>query len=91
MSTTAERLAAYQAAELKILEGQSITAFGRMLTMADLGVVQATISRLQAQLNRETASGNGNRRRGFGSSLSNFNTREVLPDGRTARDDCERG
>lgn len=90
MSTTAERLAAYQAAELKILEGQSITAFGRMLTMADLGVVQATISRLQAQLNRETAAG-ANRRRGFGSSLSNFNNRDVRPDGRGSRDDCEPG
>ena len=89
MSTTAARLAAYEAAELKILEGQSINAFGRMLTRADLATVQATITRLQQQLAREQAQAAQGRRRQFGGSLSNFNVPDVRPDGALAGDrDC---
>lgn len=48
MSTNAELLAAYTAAELKILGGQSIRMGERMLTMADLEFVQAERRRLQS-------------------------------------------
>lgn len=86
MSTTAERLAAYQDAELRILTGgQSVSAFGRQVGLADLAEIRKAIATLQAQLNRETAAV-GQRRQSFGTSLSNFNTRDVQPDGRTDRD-----
>jgi len=70
MSTTAERLAAYEAAEAEILSGQ-IARFGdRQLTMPDLAEVRAAITQLQAQLRRERMQ--LNRRSGFAPSVSDF-------------------
>lgn len=52
MSTQA-RIEAYEAAELKILKGQSVRFGERQLQMADLGEVRRAISDLKAQLARE--------------------------------------
>ncbi len=61
MSTTAERLAAYEATELKILSGQSVRHNGRSIERANLEAVQKQISSLRRQLAREqrAAAGGG--------------------------------
>lgn len=74
MSDTAARLAAYKAAELSILEGQTVSAFGRQLSMPDLVEVRKAIAELELQKAREDAAASG--RRSFGSALSNFNCRD---------------
>lgn len=54
MSTdTATRLAAYKAAETKILEGQLVRFDGRILQRADLAEVRAAITALEAKLAAE--------------------------------------
>lgn len=64
MSTTQERLDAYQAAELKVLAGQRVRYGERDLTLADLAEIRKAISQLQQQLRVETATP------GSGGSLS---------------------
>lgn len=53
MSTTQERLDAYQAAELAVLKGQSVRVGERQLTRADLAEIRSAIAQLEAQLQRE--------------------------------------
>lgn len=55
MSTTQERLDAYQAAELSVLKGQAVRIGERQLTRADLAEIRKAISQLQRQLQAETA------------------------------------
>ncbi len=59
MSTTAERLAAYRAAELEILQAQEISGAGRAHKMADLATVRTAIADLERQLAREQAAAAG--------------------------------
>jgi hypothetical protein len=58
MSTQA-RLEAYEAAELKILRGQSVRFGERQLQMADLAEVRKAISDLNAKLARERLAAQG--------------------------------
>ena len=56
MSTdTQQRLAAYKAAELQILQGQTVRFGERELTRADLREVRRAIGELQRAVNHETA------------------------------------
>ncbi len=70
MSTTADRLAAYIAAEAEILSSQTARFGDRLLTLPDLAEVRAAITQLQAQLRRERIQ--TNRRPGFAPSVSDF-------------------
>ncbi len=56
MSDTQTRLDAYKAAELKILEGQTVeVGGGQRLSRADLAEVRRTIAQLERKLARENA------------------------------------
>lgn len=59
MSTASDLLALYVAAETKILSGQSHRMGDRMLTMADLGMVQKERANLERRVQQEanTAAG----------------------------------
>jgi hypothetical protein len=75
MSTTADRLAAYIAAEAEILSSQTARFGDRLLTLPDLAEVRAAITQLQAQLRRERMQ--ANRRPGFAPSVSDFSGSEA--------------
>ena len=55
MSTTATRLAAYQASELRILKAQQLGHGDRSLRNAELAEVRQAIKDLEAQLKAEAA------------------------------------
>ena len=57
MSTASDLLALYIAAEMQILGGQSYRFGERMLTMADLGMVQQERARLERRVQGETNGG----------------------------------
>lgn len=57
MSDTQTRLDAYKAAELKILDGQSVEMNGRRLAYADLQEVRRAITQLERKLAREATPG----------------------------------
>ena len=59
MSDTAQRLAAYKATELRILEAQSAGHGDRSVTMADLAEVRKAISALEAQQANESLATSG--------------------------------
>lgn len=59
MSDTAQRLAAYKATELRILEAQSAGHGDRNVTMADLAEVRRAITALQAKLASENLAAAG--------------------------------
>ena len=73
MSDTADRLAAYKAAELKILTAQDSAYGDRRKRMAELSEVRAAIAQLEAKLAAETRATRGN----FGpiTLVSGFNRR----------------
>lgn len=70
MSTTEARLAAYLAAEQKILMGQEVRYEDKSLKNTDLREVRDQIDKLQRQLARERAAANG--RSGIGFSVANL-------------------
>lgn len=53
MSDTADRLAAYKAAELQILKAQSMGVGDRRVQMAELAEVRKAINELEAKLTAE--------------------------------------
>lgn len=61
MSLNAARLAAYRAAEARILQGQSATVDGRSLTMTDLATIREGITQLERLIRSEAnaAAGRG--------------------------------
>lgn len=59
MSTASDLLALYVAAEGKILSGQSYRMGDRMLTLADLGMVQTERARLERRVAAETRATSG--------------------------------
>ena len=59
MSANSDLLAAYQAAELKILGGQAVQMGERSLRLADLEFVQAERRRLQLVVDAELAAASG--------------------------------
>lgn len=61
MSTASDLLALYLAAEMAILSGQAYRMGERMLTLADLAVVQKERINLERRVQGETASRGGAR------------------------------
>lgn len=57
MSTASDLLAKYLAAEMAILDGQSYRMGDRMLTLADLGMVQKERAALERRVQGETSGG----------------------------------
>lgn len=70
MSTTSDRLQLYLDAERKILAGQTVRFGERLITYAELGDVQAMITRLQREVAAEQAGNTGGARSRF--SQANF-------------------
>lgn len=70
MSHATDMLAAYEAAELAILKGQSFTFNGRSVGMADLDKVVAGRKEWQCAVNAEQARANG--QSGVGVAFADF-------------------
>jgi len=54
MSTASDRLAAYLAAEVSVLKGQSFSMAGRALTLANLAEIRKGIAELRREVQQET-------------------------------------
>lgn len=65
MSTNSDRLQLYLDAERKILAGQTVRFGDRLITYAELGDVQAQITRLQRAVAEEQAGKNAGARGRF--------------------------
>lgn len=59
MSEATDMLAAYKAAELAVLNGQSYSIGGRSLTRANLSDIQAGRQYWQSRVNAESAASSG--------------------------------
>ncbi len=74
MSIATERLAAYRAAELAVLKGQSFTIDGTQMTRADLAKIQEGLASAKREVADEQRAAAGQHSRA-GYAVASFNDR----------------